>query len=302
MDPITLRAGHAGLGLAPAAGGAVTRYGFEAGATTIEWLRPTSPGALAAGDPYEMAGFPLVPYSNRIRDGRFVFRGQKVALPLNRPPARHSLHGQGWEAAWRPIEVHASRVALEYRHPAGAWPWAYRARQRVTLTPERLVVELALTNEGGAPMPAGLGWHPYFPRTPRTTVTADVRGLWLTDDEVMPTELASPPPAWDPGRGLRVDAVGLDHCFTGWGRRAVIEWPEWHARLVMTADPPLDCLMVYTPPGRDFFCVEPVSHATDAINLAAAGRTDTGLLTLEPGETVGAAITLTPWSGRGRAG
>lgn len=182
MDLITLRAGHAGIGLAPAAGGAVTRYGFEAGTATIEWLRPTSPEALVRGDPYEMAGFPLVPYS------------------------------------------------------------------------------------------------------------------------LMPTELVSPPPAWDPGRGLRVDAVGLDNCFTGWGRRAVIEWPEWHARLVMTADPPLDCLMVYTPPGRDFFCVEPVSHATDAVNLAAAGRTDTGLLTLEPGETVGAAITLTPWSRRGRAG
>ena len=25
-------------------------------------------------------------------------------------------------------------------------------------------------------------------------------------------------------------------------------------------------LIVYTPPGEDFFCVEPVSHMTDAIN------------------------------------
>lgn len=69
MDLITLRAGDAGLGLAPAAGGAVTRYGFEAGAAAIEWLRPTSPEGLAGGDPYEMAGFPLVPYSTRRRGG-----------------------------------------------------------------------------------------------------------------------------------------------------------------------------------------------------------------------------------------
>ena len=43
---------------------------------------------------------------------------------------------------------------------------------------------------------------------------------------------------------------------------------------------PLGFLVVYTPPGEDFFCAEPVSNATDAFNLAAAGRTDTGMLVL----------------------
>ncbi len=61
----------------------------------------------------------------------------------------------------------------------------------------------------------------------------------------------------------------------------------------------LECLVIYSPPGQPFFCAEPVSHTTDAINLAAAGRTDTGLLVLEPGQTVRAAVTLTPERGRG---
>jgi aldose 1-epimerase len=52
--------------------------------------------------------------------------------------------------------------------------------------------------------------------------------------------------------------------------------------------------VVYTPPGEAFFCVEPVSHITDAFNLAAAGRTDTGMLSLLPGESVRATLTLTP--------
>ena len=51
--------------------------------------------------------------------------------------------------------------------------------------------------------------------------------------------------------------------------------------------------MPYTPPGLDFLCAEPVSHATDAFNRAAAGRTDTGARALEPGETLAAAVTLT---------
>ena len=143
-------------------------------------------------------------------------------------------------------------------------------------------------------MPAGLGWHPYFPRTPHTTITAGVRAMWLTDGEMMPTALAAEPPVAALERGVAADAVALDNCFTGWSGRAVIEWPELGARLTMTAEAPLDFLVVYTPPRRPYFCVEPVSHMTDAVNQAATGRADAGLRVLEPGELVRAAITLTP--------
>ena len=286
MDLITLRAGDAAVELAPEAGGSVTRYWIARGPVTREWLRPTPAGALRAGHPYLAAAFPLVPYSNRIRAGRFTFRGRSVVEPLNRPPERHAIHGHGWQARWQPAEVTAATARLEYRHPAGAWPWAYRATQRFTLTPSGLTVELSLSNQSAAPMPAGLGWHPYFPRTPRVTITADVRAMWLTDEEKMPTERVAPPAA-PFGRGR-------DNCFVGWSRWVTIDWPELGARLVMRATPPLDYLVVFTPARRPFFCVEPVSHMTDAFNLAEAGRSDTGTLVLEPGETLRTAVVLTP--------
>jgi aldose 1-epimerase len=286
MDLITLRAGDAAVELAPEAGGAVTRYWLERGAVTREWLRQTPPGALRTGNPYQAAAFPLVPYSNRIRAGRFSFRGRTVVEPLNRPPERHAIHGHGWQARWQPTDVRAAEARLEYRHPAGAWPWAYHATQRFTLAPSSLTVELSLSNQSAAPMPAGIGWHPYFPRTPRATITADVHAIWLTDEEMLPTELVAPP-APPFGRGL-------DNCFVGWSRQAVIHWPELGARLVMRAEPPLDYLVVYTPARRPFFCVEPVSHVTDAFNLAEAGRPDSGILVLEPGETLRTAVVLTP--------
>jgi aldose 1-epimerase len=190
--------------------------------------------------------------------------------------------------------VHADRAVLEYRHAAGPWPWPYRATQRVALAADRLTVELGLTNEGDGPMPAGLGWHPYFPRTPGTTVTAGIRAVWLTDGEAMPTALVPAPPAADLARGVRADATPLDNAFVGWDGRAVVAWPERRARLAMTAGPPLEVLVVYTPAGRPFLCVEPVSHVTDAVNLAAAGRADTGLRSLPPGATLRAAVTLAP--------
>jgi aldose 1-epimerase len=286
MDLITLRAGDAAVELAPEAGGSVTRYWIERGPVTREWLRPTPAGAQRAGLPELAAAFPLVPYSNRIRAGRFSFRGRSVVEPLNRPPERHAIHGHGWQARWQPTEVTAATARLEYRHPAGAWPWAYHATQRFILTPSELTVELGLSNQSPAPMPAGLGWHPYFPRTPRVTIAADVRAMWLTDEERMPTERGAPPAA-PFGRGR-------DNCFVGWSRRVTIDWPELGARLLMRAEPPLDYLVVFTPARRPFFCVEPVSHVTDAFNLAEAGRSDSGILVLEPGETLRTAVVLTP--------
>jgi len=291
MDLITLRAGGAGVVLAPAAGGSVARYWIDRGPASLDLLRPSTTSRPT--DPFECAAFALVPYSNRVRAGRFSFRGRDVRLPLNRPPERHSIHGLGWPMAWRPLDVREHDATLEFRHDASAWPWAFRATQHFALEPSSLTVGLALTNTSDSTMPAGLGWHPYFPRTLRTKLTADVQAMWLTDDEVMPTTLALPRPEADLSRGLKVDAVGLDNCFVGWSRRAVIEWPEPGMRLALAAEAPLDFLVVYTPPGRPFFCVEPVSHVTDAFNLAAAGRTDTGARTLAPGETLRAVVTLT---------
>jgi aldose 1-epimerase len=295
MDPVTLRSGPLGVVLSPAVGGAIARFWLERmTGSAVDLLRATPDAALARRDPWATACFPLVPWSNRIREGCFAFGGRTVSLPPNRPPDRHTIHGHGFQAGWTVVDLDPALAVLEYAHAPDAWPWAYRAVQRVALTPVRLELELTLTNEDDAPMPAGLGWHPYFPRTPETTLTARVRGLWLTDAELLPLTRVAPPSDRDPGRGLAVDRVALDNAFVGWDGQAVVAWPERRAWLGLAAGGPLGTLVVYTPPGESFFCAEPVSHVTDAFNLAAAGLTDTGMLTLAPGESVRATLTLTP--------
>ena len=294
MDVITLRRGPLGVDLAPGVGGAIARFWSEARGVDLELLRPTSELALRQRDPEVTACYPLVPWSNRIRHGRFAFGGRQVTLAPNRPNERYPIHGHGFQASWAVRDHEPATATLEYRHAAGAWPWAYRAVQRFHLTPTELRLELRLTNEGDAAMPAGLGWHPYFPRTPETTLTAHVTGLWLTDPEILPTALVAPPADRDPRRGLAVDRTPLDNVFIGWDRQALIAWPERRVRLRLEASPPLATLVVYTPSGQPYFCAEPVSHITDAFNLAAAGQPDTGMLTLAPAESVEVTFTLTP--------
>ena len=296
---LTLRRDHHEVVLCPDIGGSIAAFRSEIDGRLWDWLRPAGPAALKHSDPLGTACFPLVPYSNRIRDGRFVFEGREIRLPRNFGGHPHSIHGHGWQAPWRVAEAAVDAAVMEYHHRADAWPFDYTARQDVRLDGDGLTVTLELVNRSEGAMPAGLGLHPYFPRTPETRVAARVSELWQVDAEVMPRARVRPEGASDPNRGVLADRVALDNIYTGWDGRATIEWPERRARLDMTAcEPasrePLGFLVLFTPAGEDFLCVEPVSHCTDAFNLAAAGAADTGIRVLAPGETLEARVTFTP--------
>ena len=291
---ITLRAGRAAVGIAPYIGGSITHFHWLDGNRHLDWLRPSSPAAIASATAGRLASFPLVPFSNRIRAGRFVFGGHAVQLPLNQPPEPHAQHGHGWQVAWTVVERATDQLVIVYDHAPDAWPFPYRARQQFTLSEDELSVTLEIENRGSESMPAGLGLHPYFPRTERCRLSAHVAGMWATDGEVMPTAMVKADPRLGESDGLPMTKVALDNVFTGWQRAARIVWPERGAQLAIAAHAPLDFLVVYSPAGEDFFCAEPVSHCTDAFNLAAQGRTDTGMLTLGAGSSLAVTVRFRP--------
>lgn len=292
---VTLSNGPARCQIAPGAGGAVAGFWWETGGRRLDWLRPASPAAVARGDAGEMASFPLVPYGSRIRDARFRFCGREVVETPADGPRRHALHGHGWRRPWAVTDRADDRLVLEYDHPADAWPWPYRARQSFALTPQALEITLEIENRSDALMPAGLGFHPFFPRTPEATIAARTSGVWLTDADLLPREHAAVPSDWDLTSGRRVADLALDNVFTGWAGEAVVTWPERAARLHLGATQPLlSFLVLYTPRERDFFCVEPESHVTDAINLAREGVAETGLRVLAPDARRAARMSLRP--------
>jgi aldose 1-epimerase len=291
---ITLHADRARASIAPGIGGSITHFHWGDGPRRHDWLRPATAADLAARTADRLASFPLVPFSNRVRAGRFTFGGHAVALPLNVWPQPHAEHGHGWQAAWSVVAHAANGLTLEYDHPADPWPFPYRARQEFLLTGDELRLTLSIENRGRETMPVGLGFHPYFPRTAECRLSARVDAMWATDTEVMPTALVDADPRLRHEDGLPIAGTVLDNAFTGWRRQATIFWPETRARLRLDASPPLGFLVVYSPAGEDFFCAEPVSHCTDAFNLAAQGRADTGMLTLQPGANLSATVRFRP--------
>jgi aldose 1-epimerase len=289
---ITIANGTARLAVVPTSGSGIARYWTEAGARQIDWLRPTTPEALAERDPTGLACFPLVPYSNRIRNGCFRFAGELIAMPRSETREAHAEHGHGWVSPWTVVARSADRLTTEYRHAADSWPFTYSARQIFQLAETALHVRIELRNDDRRPMPCGIGLHPYFPRDPDSRLFAEVEGMWRNDPDTLPVEHISPPAPQNPARGLAIDRVELDNVFTEWSRLAMMEWPSRNQRLEMVATPPLAFLVIYTPAGEPYFCAEPVSNCTDAFNLAAAGITDTGMIVLAPGQTISGEVTF----------
>lgn len=282
---ISISRGDYSLDALPELGGALSALRFRG----IDILRATAP---QAADPLETAAFPLMPFANRIAHGTFEIDGATVRLKKNAPGQAHPLHGEGWRRPWRVEARQPERMALSLEHRAGEWPWHYAARQEFSLDEAGLEVVLSVENRSERPMPVGLGWHPYFCLSPRLRLRAHVEGVWLTDEECLPTQHAKGGHFGDWSRGGRLPNALIDHCYSGWNGTAEIEWPEEMLCLRLGASQPLRWLHLYAPPGEDFFCIEPVSHMPDALNRPEP-REVTGRKTLAPGETLAARVRLT---------
>lgn len=303
MTVIRLAAGALRAEVAPEVGGSLAGFWIEgAGAHRTDWLRPATPQALAQRDPLGMGSFPLVPFCNRIRDGRATFEGREIRFPPNHPAVAspHPLHGIGWQRPWQVVQESGHVVTLALSVDASpAWPWRFSSCQRIELGDKGLTVHIALTNEDDAAMPAGIGHHPYFPHTRGTRLTVACAAMWHTDAQVIPTVLETGDVVDRLRAGVTLADLVLDNNFVGWEHAARIDWPGdglGPARhLVMQAQPGLDYFVIYSPGGADHFCAEPVSQCTDWLNLMDRyGRGSLGGARLAPGETLAAQFSLTP--------
>jgi aldose 1-epimerase len=275
-----LHLAHAGyrLSVCPALGAAITRFALD----DFDLLRPWD----GSEQVRRTACFVLAPYSNRVAEGRFDFDGSTHQLRRNSPDHVLPIHGVAWKRAWQLEEQGADHLAMSLTHDptqgedALDWPFAFHLSQRLQLLDDGLALELRLRNCDTRPMPAGLGWHPYFPRHQGVELQFAAAAVWAANGQQPPVQQTGIAPAWDFRQSRAVDDPGLDNNFTGWNGRAQLSWPEQRLSLAIEAGPGLENLIIYTPPTtQGFIAVEPVSHANAALN-----RGGEGLVILAPGE------------------
>jgi len=284
------------LRVAPDVGASIIDLSLERGGSPTPLLR-RAPEPLSRSS--DAASFLLVPYSNRLRDGRFRFEGRSYEL---HHPKQDAIHGDVRDRPWQVTHCcdHGCTLSFDSRAFRDVhFPFPFVAEVSYRLEDGAFTNALRVVNVGATRMPAGLGFHPYFNRAlggAREEVLLElaVRGVYPGSPE-LPALPIGPPVALVPEQDfskLRPLDVVLDHCFAGWDGHAEIRWPESRVQVVMEASAQLRHVIVYSPEDEPFFAVEPVSHANDGFNLFASGQPGSGVVVLAAGESLEGSFSL----------
>lgn len=238
----------------------------------------------------------LVPWPNRVRDGRYTFGGQDLQLPLTEPSRHNASHGLVRWGAWTLAERAADSVSLTYRLLAQTgWPWTFDIGVTYVLAADGLTVTLTATNLAPEPAPYAAGAHPYLAVGPGPVdgleLTLPATRRYLTDDRLIPVgDESTVGTALDFRGGRRLGDTRLDHCFTDLERDSAgratttLRDPGSGEGVGLWVDEAWTCLQLFTGDGvpqtaRRSLAVEPMTAPPDALNSG------TGLVVLGPGET-----------------
>lgn len=287
----TIRSGAMELEIVPELGASVLNLRSVSGRPV---LREVNPEGVETSS--QCASFTLLPYANRIRDARFTFGGEEIALRVTTKDGL-TQHGDVRNRPWQVSRFGPAGLRCNFDSRDFTdlnWPWAFTAQVDYLLHGPHLDISVTLTNADARPMPAGLGLHPYFTRLqdgvdPRLSFSAPL--TYDTDERMLPLGEARPVVAEeDFGTPRPLGEVKVDRVFTAWDGVARLDWGT--RALTLTADNVFSHFTVFTAPDGSL-ALEPVSHATDAFNLAARGVAGVDMRVLEQGQALAGAARLT---------
>jgi aldose 1-epimerase len=250
-------------------------------------------------------GSVLLPWPNRLRDGRYDFDGESHQVALTEPNHHNALHGLAAWLPWTLVDHAPTSLTLEARlFPSPGYPFRLDTQVNYELGDDGLVVMTTSTNDGERACPYALGFHPYVSAGPGATVDectlhiGAARRL-LLDDRLIPVgDEPVEGTAYDfrdrqPLAGRVLDTGFTDVTADAAGISNVsVSGPDGHI-VELWADANFGFWQVYTgedlpaPLRRRSLAVEPMTAAPNAF------QTGWGLRRLEPGESV-----TTRWGAR----
>jgi len=237
--------------------------------------------------PIAYEGKTLVPWPNRIADGRYTFGGETYELPINEHATNSALHGLGCWVDWDAVELSTSEATFRMNVvPRYGYPFHLATEVNYRLLADRgLRVEITSTNLGSSPAPYGVSSHPYLTcglaPVDECSLQFPAERVMTADERLLPTGTV---PVEEAGLDFRenrqVGPQQIDHAFgelprDAWG--VVLSHPRTQLASRLSGRAPW--LQIYSGEllGRRGIAVEPMTCPPNAFNTKAA------LTVLEPG-------------------
>ncbi len=282
------------LSLSPALGASPVQLQAKIGDIWTDIMRPTASELLYGKSSAKFSSYTLAPWSNRIPNGQFEFQGQSHQLRINIPKEQTARHGDVHDRAWQVIN-HGSSLECSFEsgwYPDINFPFPFAMTMVHSLENNVYKTQMTLTNTGSSPMPVGMGIHPYFLR--RGTVPKlrfQAQRIYLTDSSNVPQQGAeSIPERFEFSQNKPLSDFGIDHVYQGWDGVALLEWDD--LTLHLAATDVFGHFVVFTGAPDQSIALEPITHATNAFNLASQGVEHTGHRVLEPGERLSGEVWM----------
>jgi galactose mutarotase-like enzyme len=239
----------------------------------------------------------LYPWANRLAAFEYSALGRQVMLDSASPLIQlddnglpiHGLLGR-W-SDWH-LEEGGSELAatLDFGvHPElqRFFPFPHELRIEARVEGAALRIATTVSASHGASVPVSFGFHPYFrlPGAPREEwrIEIPVRQHLVLDDRMIPTGAREPAAALDGpladrtfDDGFASLEPGRPFGLEGAGRRLEVHFDEH-----------FPFAQVYSPPGAEFICFEPMTAPTNALS------TGSDLPAVPPGRTFSASWTVT---------
>ncbi|MGN7798044.1 aldose 1-epimerase family protein [Leifsonia sp. 22587] len=247
----------------------------------------------AEAQPPSACGIVLVPWPNRVADGRWEHEGETLQLDLTEPAKRNAIHGLLRRRPYELVDRSDSTVTQTATiYPEPGYPFLLDTTVMHELHTEGMTVTHSIANVGDTPAPVAVGAHPYLRIADvppeQLTVTVAARTRFEVDDRSNVTgETPVAGTDYDLSAGRRVSDLDLDTGFAD-----LPEGPVEHAlaaddgrRVVLWGDDDFRYVQVFThrkfatKPGGVALAIEPMTAPANALN---SGR---GLRILQPGET-----------------
>ena len=249
---IELAGGGWRAGLLPGRGGALAMLAHAGEDVLVPLPEGADPNDTWAG------AFVMLPWTNRLDEGRLPHPGGVAHFPCNRVAERTALHGLSRERAWEVESAVSDRAVLVQRIDTA--PYRYVARMELRLSAAFRLM-LTVTNEGEEGMPFGSGWHPFFTRPAGTRIAFHASGAIERDLRNMPVGLASSTGL----EGGEEAFAGQDTHYTGWDGALRLDLGARGFEM-RGEDAWSRNLQVFAPRGAGVICAEPVSHVPDVAN------------------------------------
>jgi len=170
-------------------------------------------------------GAPLIPWPNRLGDGRYRFDGVDHRVALTEPDKSNAIHGFLRWRSWQAVRRSDARVVMATRlHPLTGYPFTLNVDVAYELGDDGLVVATTATNHGDGPCPYGAGQHPYLSPGSGTIDDCTLRlgaatRILTGDARQLPTgRQAVEGTAYDFRDGRRLGDLRLDFPFTDLSR------------------------------------------------------------------------------------